>query len=487
MPAVWGDITAEEIATPISGRWISGKLQTILGGVSTDSRKIGAGEVFWALKGNRYDGHDFVENAVNSGASGVVVEAGFRYTIPKNKTPFVISVKDSLKALGDFAAWWRQQHRPKVIAITGSVGKTTTKEMAACILELGGATLKNPGNYNNLIGLPLTLLSLEQGHQRVVLEMGMNQPGEIARLTEIADPDVGVITNVGMAHIEGLGNLESVARAKAELVEKLSQKATAVLNGDDPLLLKTASIFRKEMVSFGLGKRNDVRGQRVRNMGREGIGYDLQYQGVSRWVNVRVPGLQNVHNSLAAATACLCLKEPFEHIVEGLGRFAGIKGRFMVITLAEGITLVDDTYNANPQSLKAALQSVKALINGRSRIIVGLGEMLELGDATVSAHEDAGRWIAELGTYYFVAMGEHAHVMTRGAEQAGMSKMHTEVVKTHAGMVKKIEEKMKAGDLVFLKGSRRMALENVVEELKGRKPQEGGSYDHIQEESAGSG
>jgi UDP-N-acetylmuramoyl-tripeptide--D-alanyl-D-alanine ligase len=487
MPAIWGEISAEEMLIPIAGRWVSGKLQTKLRGVSTDSRKISAGEVFWALKGDRYNGHDFVENAVNSGAAGVVVEADCHYAIPNGETPFVISVTDSLEALGDFAAWWRQQHRPKVIAITGSVGKTTTKEMAACILELGGATLRNPGNYNNLIGLPLALLRLEQRHQRVILEMGMNQPGEIARLTEIADPDVGVITNVGMAHIEGLGNLESVARAKAELVEKLSQKATAVLNGDDHLLLKTASKFRKEMISFGLQTKNDVRGERVRNMGREGIGYDLHYQGDSRPVKVRVPGLQNVHNSLAAAAACLCLRAPFEHIVEGLDRFEGISGRFMVIPLVEGVTLVDDTYNANPQSLKAALGSIKALINDKSRIIVGLGEMLELGDATVSAHEDAGRWIAELGTYYFVAMGEHARVMTKGAEQAGMPKMQTEVVETHAEMVKKIEEKMRKGDLVFLKGSRRMALEKVVGELMGRKPQEGASYDHIQEKSAGGG
>jgi len=470
MPAIWGDITAEEIGSRISGQWITGKLQTLPGGVSTDSRKIGAGEVFWALTGERYDGHDFVEHAVNRGAAGVVVEAGRRYTIPNGRNPFVISVMDSLKALGDFAAWWRRQHRVTVIAITGSVGKTTTKEMAACILELGGATLKNPGNYNNLIGLPLTLLSLEPGHQRVVLEMGMNRPGEIARLAEIADPDVGVITNVGMAHVKGLGNLKSVAKAKVELVEKLSQSAHAVLNGDDRLLLRTASVFRKEMISFGLGKGNDVRGRRVRNKGREGIGYDLEYRGVSWPVNVRVPGVQQVYNSLAAATACLCLKESFEHIVQGLSHFAGIKGRFLLIPLAEGVTLVDDTYNANPQSLNAALRSLKAFINERSRIIVALGDMLELGDAAVPAHKNAGRRIAQLGTKYFVAIGEYAPVMTKAAEQAGMPKMKVEVARTHAEMVKKIKGNMRPGDLIFLKGSRRMALEKVVEELKGCKP-----------------
>jgi UDP-N-acetylmuramoyl-tripeptide--D-alanyl-D-alanine ligase len=466
MPAVWGEISAAEIANEISGSWVSGERGTMLRGVSTDSRNIGAGEIFWALQGERFDGHDFVEHAVNRGAAGVVVEAGRRHTIPKGERPFVISVADSLKALGDFAAWWRQQHRQKVIAITGSVGKTTTKEMTACILEMGGSTLKNPGNYNNLIGLPLTLLSLEKGHQRGVVEMGMNRPGEIARLTEIADPDVGVITNVGMAHVEGLRNLRSVARAKVELVEKLSQHAKAVLNGDDSLLVKTASIFGRETISFGLGNRNDVRGRSVRNLGQNGIAYDLEYQGASWPINVRVPGLQNVHNSLAAATACLSLEASFENIVEGLSHFTGIKGRFMAVNLAEGITLMDDTYNANPQSLKAALRSLPAFVKERSRIIVGLGDMLELGEAAVPAHEDAGRWVAQLGTEYFAAIGEHAHVMTKAATRAGMPEAKAEVVTTHAEMVQKIKENMKAGDLIFLKGSRRMALEKVVEELK---------------------
>jgi UDP-N-acetylmuramoyl-tripeptide--D-alanyl-D-alanine ligase len=300
--------------------------------------------------------------------------------------------------------------------------------------------------------------------------MGMNHPGEIARLTEIADPDVGVITNVGMVHLEGLGDLEGVARAKVELVEKMSSRGKVILNGDDELLVKTASIFRKDALLFGLGGKNHVRAHRIRNLGKEGISFDLQYQGTSWPVKVTVPGIQNVLNGLAAAATCLCLNEPPENIVEGLARFAGVKGRFVVMPLPGGVTVVDDTYNANPLSLKAALESVEALTNKGSRIIVALGEMMELGDATVRAHQEVGQRVAELGTYHFLAIGEHANDMTRGAVKAGMQKKHSEVVRTHKEMVKRIREEMREGDLIFLKGSRKMTLEKVVKELKGREP-----------------
>ena len=475
MSAVWGKIAAKEIVIPIDGDWVSGKHQTILRGLSTDSRTIGAGELFWALNGEQYDGHDFVGRAIERGAAGIVVQKDYwKSEGGKNKSltsgfpdPVIITVNNTLQALGDLARWWRQQHDVQLVAITGSAGKTTTKEMAASILELSQETLKNQGNFNNLIGLPLTIVQLNERYRRAVLEMGMNHPGEIARLTDIADPDVGVITNVGMVHLEGLGDLEGVARAKVELVERLSSRGKVILNGDDELLVKTASIFRKDALLFGLGEKNHVRAHRIRNLGKEGISFDLQYQGDSWPVRTKVPGVQNVLNSLAAASACLCLNEPPENIVEGLARFSGIKGRFAVIHLLGGVTVVDDTYNANPLSLKAALESVEALTDKGSRIIVALGEMMELGDATVRAHQEAGQRVAELGTYHFLAIGEHAHDMTRGAVKAGMQKKHAQVVRTHEEMVKRIREEMREGDLIFLKASRRMALEKVVEGIRG--------------------
>lgn len=478
MSAVWGNVTAEEILTPISGTCVSGKPKTLLAGLSTDSRKIRPGELFWALSGERYDGHDFIGKAIDHGAAGVVVredcfkEEGRIKKIPgsESRDPVIITVQDSLKAIGDLGGWWRHQHNAKVVAITGSVGKTTTKEMAASILELGKRTLKNQGNLNNLIGLPLTLIQLEVGHRNAVLEMGMNRPGEIARLTEIADPDVGVITNVGMAHLEGVGDLEGVARAKVELVEKISSKGKVVLNGDDEFLMKTAAAFQRHMITFGLGRKNDVRAVRVRDLGRIGVSFHLMFQGRSWPIRLNIPGLQNVFNALAAAAVGLCLHEHSGHIVEGLGRFSGVKGRFMMTPLPGDIILVDDTYNSNPSSLKAAIESVKSLADKGRRTIVCLGEMMELGDATVAAHLEAGRRVAGLDPHHFMAMGEHAHEMVKGAIESGMPRDMAEVVETHDEMVKRIIDVMREGDLIFIKGSRKIGLEKVIEGLKESLP-----------------
>ncbi len=246
MAVSWGKIRAGEILAPANGRLVSGEDQMPVEGIRTDSRKIESGELFLALKGERFDGHDFVEQALARKAAGVMVQKDWwregktkdrlrNFLFPNQA---VIVVNDTLRALGDLAGWWRQQHTARVVSLTGSTGKTTTKEMTAAILGLGGPTLKNHGNYNNLIGLPLTLFELDNSYRNAVLEMGMNHPGEISRLSEISDPDVGVITNVGMAHLEGVGDLEGAARAKVELVEKISTEGRVVINGDDDLLMR---------------------------------------------------------------------------------------------------------------------------------------------------------------------------------------------------------------------------------------------------------
>ncbi len=467
MPATWGNITAEEILAPTSGALVSGKQQAVFSGISTDSRSTGPGELFWALVGERFDGHDFAQTALDRGAAGVVAQKDRALRISRPNDPTVIEVDDSLKAFGDLAGWWRHQHDARVVAITGSAGKTTTKEMAAGILAMGRPTLVTQGNFNNLIGLPITLLRLEKGHRNAVLEMGMNRPGEIARLTEIADPDVGVITNVGMAHLEGLGDIKGVARAKVELVERISPGGRVILNGDDKLLMETAAVYRKNALTFGLGEHNDIRGTDLRNLGQEGSFFHLRYEGSSLAVKLNVPGIQNVFNALAAAAACLCLHAPPEHIAEGLHGFTGVKGRFTLVSLGD-VTLVDDTYNANPSSLKAAIESVGALVDKGGRIIVGLGEMMELGDAATTAHREAGRMVAALEVKRFLAMGEHAREMVEGAIESGMHRDKAATVKTPDEMVKIIGAEMEQGDLIFLKGSRKMDLGKVVDGLRNR-------------------
>jgi len=478
MPVGWGKIRAKEIINPINGTLISGDGETVLSGVSTDSRTIRHGDLFWALRGERYDGHDFVPKAIEQGAAAIVAQNDWvrperavkdinSGTLSSRNT-VVISVDGTLEALGDLAAWWRRRYDLKVVAITGSSGKTTTKEMAAAILKIGNMTLKNQGNFNNLIGLPLTLLKLEEGYKKAVLEMGMNRPGEISRLTEIADPDVGVILNVGMAHIEGLSDLDGVAKAKTELIKKISSEGLMILNGDDERLMKRASIFQKQKMTFGLGQGNDVRAADIKNDGAKGIRFNLIY-GDSCWpIQIKVPGIHNLQNALAAAAVGFSLNEPPENISKGLGEFSGIKGRFQIASIADGIILVDDTYNSNPTSLCAALNAVISMVSGSGRLIVGLGEMMELGDTAINAHREAGQKVAEAGASSFFAMGEHAQEMINSAQIAGIPADCLKVMETHDEMVNEIADIMREGDLIFLKGSRKMGLEKVVEGLRSR-------------------
>ena len=468
----WGEITAGKIIAPIRGELIAGSPKAIFSGLSTDSRRIAQAELFWALQGDIYDGHDFVTQAIDKGAAGAVIQKRYRPEISATRNPVLISVADTLEALGDLGNWWRRGHPIPVAAITGSVGKTTTKEMAASILGLNALTLKNEGNLNNLIGLPLTLLLLEKAHRRAVLEMGMNRPGEIARLTEIAEPDVGLITNVGRAHLEGLGDINAVARAKVELLEKMPEKSQAILNGDDELLLRAASPFQRKLTTFGLGPENQIRAEKIKDLGGEGSAFDLEFFGQTQRVRLRVPGRQNVFNALAASAIALSLEASPEHIREGLAGFQGIKGRFMISHLPGDIILVDDTYNCNPTSLKAALDSSRALVAGEGRLIVGLGEMLELGDETVPAHLEAGNMAAEQGAYYFLVMGEHAPQMIEGALSKGLPKQRAIEARSHEEMAQKIGASMNKGDVILLKGSRKMELEKVAEALKGKDQEE---------------
>jgi len=465
MTSGWDQITAGEITRAIRGSLISGPADTKVGGISTDTRKMRPGQLFWPLKGDNHDGHDFLDTAVEKGAAVIVRENRYDFEIKKKKNVVVITVPDTLQALGDLAPWWRRRLNPRVVAITGSAGKTTTKEMASSILDLGAMTLKNEGNLNNLIGLPLSLLSLRAEHARAVLEMGMNKPGEIARLTEIAGPDIGLITNAAKAHLEGLGSVRGVAKAKIELFEKMPVTSQAVLNGDDTLLVEMASSLNREFLTFGLDPTNDIRASNVVNRGTDGLSFELDYHGSAQPIRLQVPGTQNVMNALAASAVAYCFQEPIEHVAEGLNRFNGINGRFRLLHLPDGTILVDDTYNANPCSLKAAIESLKDMTTNGGRVIIGLGEMLELGDETVTAHLEAGRLVAELRPNFFLAMGEHAREMMEGALQIGMSKGRIILVTSPEEMARKIDEVLQRGDLILLKGSRRMGLEKAARTL----------------------
>lgn len=468
MSATWGEITVQEVATAIGGRQITGSPNEPVKGLSTDSRNMAPGHLFLALKGERYNGHDFVAQAIGAGAAGAIVESDS--TLPPEAAsvaPVIISVPSTLKALGDLAAWWRRQWGGKVVAITGSNGKSTTKELASSILSLKARTLKSPGNFNNLIGLPLTILSLQEDHEMAVLEMGMNTSGEIARLTRIADPTVGLITNVGQAHLEGLGDLEGVIEAKAELLKTMSGGATAILNGDDEPTARLIPLFQGPVVTFGLGKANRVRAGGIRKLGEGTQSFTIYVDGERIPVRINLQGIHNVINALGGAAIATCMSLSGEMIARGLEDFRPLKGRFQMIGLNGGITIIDDTYNSNPSSLRAAVQAIEELkVKGRE-LVIGLGEMMELGKESAQHHFDAGMLIARSGARYLVVLGEHGARVIEGAREGGMESAQTHLATDHAEMIEAIKARVREGGMVLLKGSRRVALDRVVEVLKG--------------------
>ncbi|MFO8090280.1 MAG: UDP-N-acetylmuramoyl-tripeptide--D-alanyl-D-alanine ligase [Desulfatiglandaceae bacterium] len=464
MNSSWSSVTVNEIAAACGGVVVRGTGLRAVSGVSTDSRNLKFGELFFALSGLRFDGHAFVEKALSAGASGVVVRGDRAGSIGGEGT--VIAVNDPLEALGSVARWWRGRHHLTVAAITGSAGKTTTKEMASLVFETLGPTLKTEGNLNNLIGVPLTLLRIQPKHELAVIEMGMNRPGEIAVLTKIAAPDLGLITNVGMAHLEGLGSLSGIALAKWELADGLRPGSPLVINGDDPELMRRVSETRRDVITFGLGEGNRFRALEVENLGVEGVRFLLVYCGKTYPVMLRAAGTHQVMNALAATALGVTAGASPERAVYALERFSPLKGRFAIHRPPGGFVLVDDSYNANPSSLKAALQSAAALVGMASRLLVGLGTMAELGDGTAAAHLDAGRFVAASGAARFWAMGVHASEMAEGAAQAGMQAEEISVSDSHRVMALSIKEAARPGDVVFIKGSRSAGMERVVAVLR---------------------
>ena len=468
MAAKLGEITIKELVSAIGGRQISGPPDKLVRGLSTDSRRVAPGYMFLALRGERYDGHDFLAGAVNAGAAGVIVQSD--KAIPQELTTdnlVVITVSSTLKALGDLALWWRRHWGGKVIAITGSNGKSTTKEMAASILSLKANTMKSPGNFNNLIGLPLTILSLEEDHKMAVLEMGMNRAGEITRLTQIAGPDVGLITNVAKAHLEGLGDLQGVVKEKGELLRMMPKESTAILNGDDELTAGLASTFQGPIVTFGLGEMNQVRAGAIKETDDYIQTFDIYINDEKIKVKLNLLGIHNVFNALGGTAIASCLSISRELIAQGLEDFRPLNGRFQIIDLEGGIRIIDDTYNSNPSSLRAALQTIKGLRVKKQDLVVGLGEMMELGKETSRYHFDAGQLIAGVGARYLVVLGEHGPQVIQGACKGGMNIKQTQLATNHTEMSDAIKGNVREGDIVFLKGSRKVALDKVVEVIKG--------------------
>jgi UDP-N-acetylmuramoyl-tripeptide--D-alanyl-D-alanine ligase len=435
-----------------------------LTGVSTDTRTLPSGAVFVALRGRNHDGHGFVAEAIRRGASAAIVEPGAGAVVNGSGVT-LIEVPDTLRALGDLAAYHRRRHRLRVAAITGSNGKTTTKEMVASIMAQAigpERLLSTRGTENNLIGVPLTLLRACGRETVAVLELGMNARGEIWRLTEIADPDVAAVTCVGPAHIEGLGSIEGVARAKGEIYARLRAGAIAVVNNEDERVREIARAFAGQAVRFGRG--GDVGAEDVTLVGTEGIAFTLVANGERRPVRVPLPGLHNVLNALAATAIAQALGASLDAVVAGLAALPPLPMRMQVVTLPGGITVINDAYNANPASMRSALAMLKATGTG-ARIAV-LGEMRELGPESVALHHQVGRAAAEQGVGLLVVMGPEAEAVRAGALEGGMAPEAAVIVTTHAEAASQVRDRLQPGDCLLIKGSRGARMEEVLERLR---------------------
>jgi UDP-N-acetylmuramoyl-tripeptide--D-alanyl-D-alanine ligase len=431
-------------------------------GISIDSRTVKDGELFIAIRGDRFDGHDFVSDAIGKGAWGALVE---RSALEKRYSAMsglrnVIPVEDTLLSLQEMSMMHRKKFPLPVVGITGSNGKTTTKEMLASIALRRGPVLKNEGNLNNHIGVPLTLLKLDARHKAAIIEMGMSGLGEIETLARLSMPSVGVITNIGPAHLQFLGSTDTVAQAKGELLQTMRFDGTAVLNVDDRYFATLRSKYSGRVLSFGIDRQADVQARDI-GQGRDLTDLTLHADGRSVLVRLRTVGRHNVYNALAAAAAALATGLPLETVKFGLEEFRPVAMRSELRVL-NGRTVLADYYNANPASVKAALETLASLKGGQRAVAV-LGDMLELGDAAAEAHRETGRTASSLGIDLLICVGPLARYIAEGAVAAGMARNRVFEAETTSQGAVILLELSRPGDTVLVKGSRGMKMETVLE------------------------
>ena len=448
--------TPQEIASATGAVRVSGSGEGISSGVSIDSRAIRPGQLFVAIRGKRFDGNEFAAEALRRGAAAAIVERRLPAEEAVSCAP-VWQVSDSLHALGKLARFHRDRFRPDLVAVTGSSGKSTTKEMLAHLLGKEREPLATPGTQNNRIGVPLTLFQLHGSHRAAVLELGTNQWGEIRALTEICRPTVGAVTNIGPAHLETFGDLQGVLRAKGELWEAMDPSAVLALNGDDPLLAQAGRALRRKIIWFGTGPATEVRAAGIR----------LEPGGSSCRVNDRwemrlpVPGRHNVMNALAALACAKALGMDLAEGAARMGSFAPLPGR-LSISERDGLLLLDDSYNANPASLSAALEVMEGIERSGGRKIVVLGDMLELGEGSERLHAQAGRWIVKRHADALVTVGPLARRALEAALETGLLPDAGRSFETPEQAGEFLAGYVRPGDLLLLKGSRGVQMERAL-------------------------
>ena len=474
--------TVEEMLEVISVRVLAGRTPTWakkrIKRVCTDSRATRPGDLFVALQGDRFDGHDYVVTALRRGAVGAIVHDQFQLSEAKPAGPsgslkgagaFLLGVRDTLFAYQQLATHHRSRFDIPVVAVTGSNGKTTTKDMVARVLGHRWTMLVTEGNLNNRIGVPQTLFNLTPRHEAAVIEMGVDNLGQTTRLCEIARPTIGIITNIGPDHLEFFGSMEASAQAKGELLDLMPADGAAVLNADDRYFDYLAARARCRVVSFGLSSNADVHAVNLRPNDRQGATFGLVLPGRARptAVHLKVHGSHNITNALAAAAVGFVLGLSGVGIAEGLARFRPASMRSQV-TVWRGIRLINDCYNANPASMKAALQLLTQL-GGSNRTIAVLGDMLELGPEAQNMHREIGAYLVEQGVTYLIAAGGLGRYIAEGARRAGMAPSQIVDVPDAVAAGQALKTLATKGDVILVKGSRGMKMEQVVDALTGTR------------------
>ena len=447
-------LTLAEIVR-VTGADSNSDAEIIFDGITTDSRKITAGVLFVALKGERFNGEDFAADALKKGAAAVLVSRNFAQDVDG----VVIKVDDTLTAYRQIAGSWRNRFDIPVVAITGSNGKTTTKDLTAAALTQLGQVLKTSANFNNEVGVPLTLLQLNANHKAAVVEIGMRGLGQIAELAKFVRPTIGIVTNVNETHIELLGSIENIARAKGELVDAIPAGGTVILNADDPHVaaMKNSVADGVKVITYGLESPADVTAKNFL-IGSISTEFVLTHAGIEYDFEIPMLGRHNVSNALAAVAAGLSLGLTIDEIQHGISTLTTTKMRFEVIR-RDGLTIVNDAYNASPASMRVALRTTAEIYDGRK--IAVLGDMLELGAVSEKLHREVGAELVKNNFDTLIALGELGKFIADGARDAGLTNVY--FVGSHEEAAQKILELVEEGDTILFKASHAMHMEKIIE------------------------
>lgn len=447
-------LSLKEIAQ-VTGAETNSDAEIVFEGVTTDSRKVTSGVLFVALKGETFNGEDFAAEALNKGAAAVLVSKNFSRDIDG----VILKVDDTLTAYRQIAGAWRKRFNIPIVAVTGSNGKTTTKDLTAAALNAFGHVLKTSGNFNNEVGVPMTLLELNEKNLAAVVEIGMRGLGQIETLAEVVRPTIGIVTNVSEAHIELLGSIENIAKAKGELVLAIQSGGTIILNADNRYTAEMKNLAGEgvKVVTYGLENPADLTATDIL-IGSVSTEFTLNYRGEKFDFEIPMLGRHNVSNVLAAIAAGLTVGLSVEEIQRGISTLTTTKMRFEVIR-RDGLTIVNDAYNASPASMRVAIKTTAEVYDGR--LIAVLGDMLELGDISEQVHREIGEELAENKFDTLITLGELGKFIAAGARDAGLKNVYT--FDTHEDAAKKILELVRDGDTILFKASHVMHMEKIIE------------------------